>query len=66
MVYSSVSSTEQMAQISHGVEIKKRSISLLAHGHTKDDDQRDQNHLPKQIRSDGVGCCYGALAPWMV
>lgn len=59
MVYSSVSSTEQMAQISHRVEIKKRSISLLPQGHTKDDYQQDKNYLPKQIRSAGVGCCYG-------
>lgn len=58
MVYSSVSSTKQMSQVSHRVEIKKRSISLLAQGHTKDDDQQDQNHFPKQVRSAGVGHCY--------
>lgn len=41
------------------MEIKKRSISLLGQGHTKNDNQQDQNHLPKQIRSAGVGRCYG-------
>ena len=51
MVYSSVSSAEQMAQVSHRVEVKNRSILPLAQGHTKDDDQQDQNYLPKQIRS---------------
>lgn len=59
MVYSSVSSTEQMAQISHRVEIKKRRISPLAQGGTKDDDHQDQNYLPKQMRSAGVAHCYG-------
>lgn len=59
MMYSSVSSTEQRAQISHRLEIKKTSISLLAQGHTEDGDQQDQNYLPKQIRSAGVGHCYG-------
>lgn len=59
MVYSSVSSTEQMAQISHRVEINKRRISPLAQGGTKDDDHQDQNYLPKQMRSAGVAHCYG-------
>lgn len=61
MVYSSVSSTKQMALISHRVEIKKRSISLLAQGHSKDDDQQDENHLSKQVRSAGVGHYHGGI-----
>lgn len=39
MVCSSVSSAEQMAQISHRVEIENRNLLPLAQGHTKDDDR---------------------------
>ena len=51
MVYSSVSSTEQMAQISHRVERKNKTVLPLAQGHTKDGDQQDHSYLPEQIRS---------------
>lgn len=67
MAYSSVSSTKQMAQISHRVEIKNRSVLPLAQGHTKDNDQQGQNYLPKQIRSAGEWVAVmGAVAPWVV
>lgn len=45
MVYSSVSSAEQMVWISHRMEIKNRSVLALAQGHIRGGDQQDQKYF---------------------
>lgn len=45
--------TKQMVQVSHRVEIKNKSMFLLAQEHTKDASQQGKNCLPEQTKSSG-------------
>lgn len=45
--------SEQMVQVSHRVEIKNKSVFLLAQDHTKDANQQGKNCLSEQTESSG-------------
>lgn len=42
-----------MVQVSHRVEIRNKSVFLLAQDHTKDANQQGKNCLPEQTKSSG-------------